>query len=180
MEAWLPEYCYNPSRPHTTEAIVIHYISCINVQPSNPFDYQSNWWLLNDLNRDPIDRVLFKMPELKERAYASYHSVIDRDGQIYRLVPVDKYAYHAGISSFNGRKNWNDFANGIALLGTHVSRFTERQYECLAKECKALMGEYGFSDEWIVGHEQIAPDRKIDPGISSGNFDMLRFKEMLK
>jgi N-acetyl-anhydromuramyl-L-alanine amidase AmpD len=179
MESWLPEYCYNPERPHTTEAVVIHFISCVNVQPSNPFDPQSNWWLLHDLNCEPKARMMFNMPELPTRAYASYHSIIDREGVVRLLVPVDKYAYHAGVSEFKGRKNWNDFAYGVALLGHGKSKFTDAQYSSLAKLCASLMSEYKFSDDWIAGHEEIAPGRKVDPGIASGNFDMPRLKKMI-
>lgn len=179
MQAYLPDYCYNPDRKHAVEGVVIHYISCINVMPSKPFDPQANWWLLHDLNVPTEKRQMFKMPDMPERVYASYHSLIDRDGVEYLLVPEDKYAYHAGVSEFEGRKNWNSHSYGVSLLGHGKSRFTDAQYKTLGNRCVSLLDEYKFDPHWIRGHEEVSRGRKYDPGIASGNFDMQRLKAML-
>lgn len=184
MEAWLPDYCYNPHRRHTTEALVVHFISLINLQPDDPFDFQSNWWFLHDMNCERDRRVLYPncndwLPDPNKRTYASYHCVIARDGTEYLLVPEDKYAYHAGTSHWKGRANLNTWANGTALLGHTTSGFTDAQYATLARRGARLIREYNFPLDNVVGHEEVSPGRKVDPGIKTGNFDMTRLKRLI-
>lgn len=95
----------------------------------------------------------------------SAHLLIDRAGAITQFVPFDRKAWHAGVSSFRGRENCNEFSIGIELEGTDTTEFTEQQYDALIAVSRLLMEAYPeLTVDRIVGHSDIAPDRKTDPG----------------
>ena len=95
----------------------------------------------------------------------SSHLLIKRDGGIIQFVPFNKRAWHAGISSFDGVEDCNNFSIGIELEGTEDSEFTDQQYNSLMEITKLLLLNYpNLSKEKIVGHSEIAPNRKTDPG----------------
>jgi AmpD protein len=95
----------------------------------------------------------------------SAHLFIDRQGQVTQFVPFNERAWHAGISSFGERENCNDFSIGIELEGTDEAPYTPEQYHSLNLCTKAIMITYpGITLENIVGHSDIAPERKTDPG----------------
>jgi AmpD protein len=92
----------------------------------------------------------------------SSHFYIRRHGELLQFVSADDRAWHAGVSSYNGRSNCNDNSIGIELEGVEGERFETCQYETLVALCAAILQHYGAAD--IVGHEHIAPGRKTDPG----------------
>jgi len=92
----------------------------------------------------------------------SAHFFIRRDGEIIQFVPCGKRAWHAGASNWNGRERCNDFSVGIELEGSDDEAFGEAQYEALAQLIGVLKEAYPI--EGIVGHSDIAPGRKTDPG----------------
>lgn len=95
----------------------------------------------------------------------SAHCVIRRDGEIEQYVSFDDRAWHAGVSSFKGVSGCNDFSIGIELEGTDCSAYTELQYQALVHLTKQIQLKYpGITAERIVGHSDIAPERKTDPG----------------
>lgn len=95
----------------------------------------------------------------------SAHLLISRTGVITQFVPFDKRAWHAGTSSFQGRDCCNDFSIGIELEGTDECAYETIQYETLANVIHLLMNHYPhITYERIVGHSDIAPGRKTDPG----------------
>jgi AmpD protein len=95
----------------------------------------------------------------------SAHLFINREGEISQFVPFNLRAHHAGVSHFQGRENCNDFSIGIELEGTDDVAYTKIQYECLAQVINALRKAYpDISRDRIVGHSDIAPGRKTDPG----------------
>jgi len=95
----------------------------------------------------------------------SSHVVIDRNGSIIQFVPFHLRAWHAGVSSWQGRDNCNDYSIGIELEGTDDLPYTEVQYDSLIKLIALLKQEYpAISSDRIVGHCDIAPGRKTDPG----------------
>ena len=107
----------------------------------------------------------------------SSHLFIKRDGHIVQFVPFNRRAWHAGVSSFQGRSACNDFSIGIELEGTDDQAYTESQYLQLAAVTKSLMRRYPMiTSERIVGHCDIAPDRKTDPGPS---FDWSHYRHLL-
>ena len=101
-------------------------------------------------------------------AEVSCHYLIDYDGSLYQLVAEDKRAWHAGRSYWQARENVNDFSIGIELVnpGTDfvLHPFTKKQMSCGAELCAQLIAEYQIHPSCIIGHSDIAPDRKIDPG----------------
>ena len=95
----------------------------------------------------------------------SSHLLIDRDGLCTQFVPFHRRAWHAGRSAWQGRPGCNDYAIGIELEGTDALPYTEAQYRRLIPIVKTLLATYaGLSPEAIVGHLEVAPGRKTDPG----------------
>jgi len=95
----------------------------------------------------------------------SAHFVVDRRGKITQYVATDHRAWHAGQSIWQGREACNDYAIGIEMIGDEQCPFTAAQYRETARLCCQLMQRYpAISTERIVGHEDIAPGRKWDPG----------------
>lgn len=97
----------------------------------------------------------------------SAHLLIRRDGEVVQFVAFGARAWHAGASEFRGRTRCNDFSIGVELEGTDEVPYTARQYARLATVAKLLMcGFPAITQARIVGHSDIAPGRKTDPGPS--------------
>ena len=92
----------------------------------------------------------------------SSHFFIRRDGELIQFVPCNQRAWHAGASSWQGRERCNDFSVGIELEGSDADAFETVQYDVLNRLLAALEETYPISD--VVGHSDIAPGRKTDPG----------------
>ena len=105
------------------------------------------------------------------------HLLIRRDGELVQFVPFDRRAWHAGASRFLEREACNDFSIGIELEGDDHTPYASVQYAVLAGVTQALMSAYpGISPARIVGHSDVAPGRKTDPGPA---FDWARFRDVL-
>ena len=146
-------------RPAATDIdlLVIHCISLPEGHYGTPFVEQL---FMGELDTSPASQFHYL-----EGVRVSAHLVIRRNGDIEQYVPFDKRAWHAGQSSFNGRERCNDYSIGIELEGTDHGRYTEAQYLQLAGVTKALLSAYPtMCHRRIVGHEDIAPGRKTDPG----------------
>jgi AmpD protein len=95
----------------------------------------------------------------------SSHFLIRRDGSLNQYVPVTKRAWHAGDSSYQGRERCNDFSIGIELEGEDQTLYEDVQYDSLAELIVTLRGQFpGLVDAPVVGHSDISPGRKTDPG----------------
>ena len=92
----------------------------------------------------------------------SSHFFIRRDGELLQFVSCDERAWHAGQSSWQGQDNCNDYSIGIELEGLEGETFEPAQYASLMPLLLALAARYPLHH--VVGHEHVAPDRKIDPG----------------
>ncbi len=104
----------------------------------------------------------------------SAHCLIRRDGSIIQYVNFNDKAWHAGVSNFCGREQCNDFSIGIELEGTDDIAYSDAQYQQLVKTAKTLQRHYpAITTQNIVGHCDIAPGRKTDPG-SSFNWQYFR------
>ncbi len=137
--------------------IVVHGISL------PPGEFGGPWIADLFLNRlDPDAHPYFReIQGLK----VSAHAVIHRDGRIVQFVPFSKRAWHAGQSCYRGRAACNDFSIGIELEGTDELPYSEQQYQRLAALITVLRGHYpDIAADAIVGHSDIAPGRKTDPG----------------
>ncbi|BBP03425.1 N-acetyl-anhydromuranmyl-L-alanine amidase [Sulfuriferula plumbiphila] len=99
----------------------------------------------------------------------SAHFFIRRAGEIIQFVPCGKRAWHAGISSWRGWEKCNDFSIGVELEGDDYTPFSDAQYAQLAALIALFKTVYPGID--IVGHSDIAPGRKTDPG---AHFDWQR------
>ena len=105
----------------------------------------------------------------------SAHFLVRRDGEVIQFVPCKQRAWHAGESSWKGRDRCNDFSIGVELEGNESVPFTDAQYERLAALTRALKRRYPIRD--IVGHSDVAPGRKSDPG---PQFDWARYRALLR
>ena len=145
---------YNERPNNEISLIVIHNISL----PPGQF------------NNGNIERFFTNQLDIKAHPYfesirnlkVSAHLLIKRDGEIIQFVPFDKRAWHAGESHFNGRDNCNDFSIGIELEGSDNLAYEAVQYQALQTTLKQLKAHYSI--QHIVGHSDIAPGRKTDPG----------------
>lgn len=111
---------------------------------------------------DPNAHSFFQ--EIKDLR-VSTHLLIRRGGELVQFVPFHKRAWHAGESCFEGREQCNDFSIGIELEGTDEQPYEALQIERLAEVIRALCKAYpGLTPDRVVGHSDIAPGRKTDPG----------------
>jgi len=104
----------------------------------------------------------------------SAHFLVRRNGELIQFVECSRRAWHAGVSSWRGRERCNDFSIGIELEGGDARPFAPSQYHVLARLVDRICARYPIGD--IVGHSDIAPGRKTDPG---PHFDWLRFHRLL-
>ena len=159
------------SRPLNTEIslIVVH---CMSLPPG---EFGGDWIDKFFINRLPPEAHPYF--ETIHRIEVSAHLVIRRSGEVTQYVPFDQRAWHAGASIYAGMTRCNDFSIGIELEGTVDVAYTKQQYRALARIIAALLRCYpSLSPERIVGHSDIAPGRKEDPGPS---FDWPKLRSML-
>ena len=159
------------SRPDINDIslLVIHNISLPPEQFGGPYIAQ-----LFSNCLDPNEHTYFKeIYQLK----VSSHLLIDREGKITQFVPFHKRAWHAGVSTYEGRNGCNDFSIGIELEGADHIPYTEVQYNILAAVTRQIIVSYPLiNTERIVGHADIAPGRKTDPGPA---FDWQKYRQLL-
>lgn len=107
----------------------------------------------------------------------SSHLLIERTGQVFQFVSFDQRAWHAGASRFAGVADCNDYSIGIELEGSDHIAYTDAQYRRLADVTVLLLSRYPALDQArIVGHQDIAPGRKTDPGPA---FDWSYYRSLL-
>ena len=107
----------------------------------------------------------------------SSHLVIRRTGAVTQYVKFTERAWHAGTSTYEGRTACNDFSVGIELEGTDTLDYEAAQYRTLAEAVAALCAAYPcLSPARVVGHSDVAPGRKTDPGPA---FDWRRARRMI-
>ena len=144
------------ARPEGTaiRLIVIHNISL----PPGVFDGDA----VIDLFTNRLDWDAHPYYQGIRGLRVSAHFFIRRDGTLIQFVPCTQRAWHAGVSCWQGNERCNDFSIGIELEGTDDLPFTEVQYATLAPLVKLLKKAYPI--QAVVGHSDIAPGRKTDPG----------------
>ena len=134
--------------------VVIHSISL------PPGIYNNNYiedFFLNQLDTNAHPYFL-QIKDLK----VSAHFLIKRNGGLIQFVSCNDRAWHAGDSSYQGTENCNDFSIGIELEGDDKTPYENDQYIKLIELLGCLKKEYNVHD--IVGHSDISPNRKTDPG----------------
>jgi len=155
---WRPSpNCDARADPSDISLLVVHAISL------PPGEFGGRW----------IDRLFANALDPKAHPYfarihqlkVSSHLCIFRDGAVRQYVAFDRRAWHAGESLFEDRARCNDFSIGIELEGCDERPFEARQYRRLGEVAAALMRAYpAITPSRIVGHSDIAPGRKTDPG----------------
>ncbi|MEO0422454.1 MAG: 1,6-anhydro-N-acetylmuramyl-L-alanine amidase AmpD [Pseudomonadota bacterium] len=98
----------------------------------------------------------------------SSHLLIERDGHLSQYVPLTARAWHAGPSCYFGREACNDFSIGIELEGTDATPYETAQYDTLVEVLGAIFAAWPgtLGPQRVVGHCDIAPGRKTDPGVA--------------
>ena len=98
----------------------------------------------------------------------SCHFIIDVDGKIFNIVDLENRAWHAGESKWKNFTNLNRYSIGIELVNMGYEfgyqKFSNIQIKSLITLCKYLKRKYKIKDEYFLGHSDIAPLRKVDPG----------------
>lgn len=139
------------------DLLVIHNISL----PPNEFGGS----YVKEFFQNKLDSSTHPYFQQIKNLQVSSHLLIDRTGKLTQFVPFNKRAWHAGQSCFEGRERCNDFSIGIELEGADDIEYTEAQYRVLRVVISSLQMTYpGLSNHQIVGHCDIAPGRKTDPG----------------
>jgi AmpD protein len=159
------------SRPSGVEAdlIVIHGISL------PPGEFGGPWIERLFTNSLPaqIHPYFAEVAALR----VSSHLVVQRDGALTQYVSFADRAWHAGQSSYEGREACNDFSVGVELEGADTLPYEATQYDVLAEAVAALCAAYPrLSAQRLVGHSDIAPGRKTDPGPA---FDWPRARRLI-
>ena len=173
---WLPEARQCPSPNHderpkncAISLLVIHNISL------PPGEFGGPWIDRLFTNELPADAHPYFAGIAAGRV--SSHLLIRRDGELIQYVPLDQRAWHAGVSSFQDQKECNNFSIGIELEGTDIIPYSDEQYERLATVTRIIQKRYPcITPDRIVGHCDIAPDRKTDPGPV---FDWARYHALI-
>jgi AmpD protein len=139
------------------DLIVVHGISL------PPGSFGGPW--IDDLFVNRLDPHAHSYFESIVGMMVSAHALIARDGALTQYVGFEQRAWHAGASAYRGRSCCNDFSVGIELEGADDVPYEPAQYASLAQLVKALRRAYPtLAAAPIVGHSDIAPGRKTDPG----------------
>ncbi|MDD2699846.1 MAG: 1,6-anhydro-N-acetylmuramyl-L-alanine amidase AmpD [Sideroxydans sp.] len=150
-----PNHDARPARMPVS-LLVIHSISL----PPNEFGGPA----VRQLFTNTLDCSTHPYYEQLKGVRVSAHFLIGRDGSITQFVACGKRAWHAGVSVWRGRERCNDYSIGIELEGCDSLPFEQAQYAALTKLTRRLLRRYPILD--IVGHVDVAPGRKTDPGPS--------------
>jgi N-acetylmuramoyl-L-alanine amidase len=130
-------------RPCAVDMLILHYTGMQSASAAI------------DRLRDPVARV-------------SSHYVVNEDGSIVRLVPEALRAWHAGVSYWRGRRVLNDCSVGIEIVNPGhewgYRAFPDAQIAAVRALCLEILGRHPIPPYHVVGHSDVAPDRKQDPG----------------
>lgn len=154
--------CDNRPDGARIELLVVHNISL----PPGEFGGDA----IAELFLNRLDPAAHPYYEGVAHLRVSAHFLIRRDGELIQFVPCGLRAWHAGQSQWRGRERCNDFSIGIELEGADDVPFTDRQYAQLGGLARTLTSNYPI--QATVGHSDIAPGRKTDPG---PHFDWKRY-----
>ena len=177
VDDWLQPVCVCPS-PHCDQRppdvkpslLVIHNISLPPGEFGGPY--------IDQLFTGQLDHQAHPFFADLVGLRVSAHLLIRREGQLVQYVSFAQRAWHAGVSVFAGRPACNDFSIGIELEGTDYIPYTARQYQQLARVIQLLQQNWPMladARHW-VGHRDIAPGRKTDPGPA---FDWARLRALV-
>lgn len=160
-EGWLDVALQIPSPNHDgrplgelISLVVVHAISLPPGRFSGPD--------VTSLFTNAIDREAHSSYAQIAHLRVSAHVFVRRAGELVQYVPFVRRAWHAGVSSWQGREGCNDFSIGIELEGSDFEPFSSAQYASLKAVLRAIKSTYPVTD--VRGHCDVAPGRKTDPG----------------
>jgi len=138
-------------------AVSLLVVHCISLPPGKFGGEAIERFFVNRLDpeADPYFKGIHSMK-------VSAHFVVRRDGELLQFVPLDKRAWHAGVSSWRGRAGCNDFSVGVELEGTDDTAYAPAQYARLRELIHTLRRALPLRD--LAAHSDVAPGRKTDPG----------------
>jgi N-acetylmuramoyl-L-alanine amidase len=116
----------------------------------------------------PLQESLDILRDDKRPHRVSAHYVLAEDGTLYRLVAEDRVAWHAGRSHWRGHEALNATSLGVEIVNLHGDRhdYPPAQIAALIELCRGILARHpGIAPRNVVGHSDIAPKRKIDPGL---------------
>lgn len=141
----------------SADLIVVHGISL------PPGEYGGPW--IDRLFTNSLPRDAHPYFEQVADLRVSSHLLVRRDGEVIQYVACHRRAWHAGVSNWQGRDRCNDFSIGIEVEGSDHEPYESTQYAMLARLIASLCRAYpSLSLDRLVGHSDIAPGRKTDPG----------------
>ncbi len=153
----------------SVDLIVVHGISL------PPGEYTGE--RVEEFFENRLDAGLHPYFRTIETLRVSAHLYVRRDGRVVQFVPFHERAWHAGKSLYRYRDACNDYSVGIELEGTDDVAYEDAQYEVLARLVQALRAAYPtIPADGLVGHSDIAPGRKTDPGPA---FDWSRLRSLV-
>jgi len=151
------------------DLIVVHGISL------PPGEFGGPW--IDALFTQTLDPAAHPYFQTVAGLRVSAHVLLRRSGELIQYVPFHRRAWHAGASNFAGRARCNDFSIGIELEGVDHQPYNDSQYPVLAAVITALRAAYpAITPDRLIGHADIAPGRKTDPGPA---FDWARLRQLL-
>lgn len=157
-------------RPDNTE-IQLAVVHNISLPPS-----QFGGGYIEQFFQNQLDWSQHPYFQTIEGMQVSAHLLILRSGEVLQFVNFNDRAWHAGRSSYLGKKECNDYSIGIELEGSDDLPFEPAQYDALTAVMAALQRAYPKIQQHIAGHSDIAPGRKTDPGPF---FDWVLFRKQL-
>ena len=100
---------------------------------------------------------------LRSESQVSYHVLIEENGTRHNIVPLTRRAWHAGKSSFQGRRSCNGFMIGFAFSGSTYQRsLTQAELDSAVDFVMTHKDEFGWTFEWMTDHRTVSPGRKDD------------------
>ena len=171
QEAQFVSSSNHDDRPEDTEInlIAVHGISL------PPGEFGGPW--VKDFFTNSLDENAHPYFQDIKALKVSSHLFIRRDGSLFQFVPLQKRAWHAGESSYQGIEKCNDYSIGIEVEGDDDTPYEDIQYKVLSEVANLIINYYpAITPERIVGHCDIAPGRKTDPGPA---FDWAYFRSLV-
>lgn len=164
IKKWFESPFYESRKSNPIDMIILHHIGSVNNKLYSVSGTLS-WFTDESVHINNSTGLI----ENKVSAHYVIPREVHEGNDLYYLVKDENIAYHAGISQWTVkeklRKYLNKYSIGIELQGDgNLVEYTDYQYEVLIWLVKDLMNSYNIPESNILGHEDVAPDRKVDPG----------------
>lgn len=139
------------------------YINTEFSSPNYPLRTSKIEYIILYYTEIPLQDALARLTDIKSEV--SVHYLIKEDGKVLQLVNDYKIAWHAGKSSWKNFTQLNHHSLGIEIDNSGTSEFSAIQMQSCIELCSYLVNKHNINPASVIGHSDIAPERKIDPGI---------------